>query len=108
VFVPLFGVFDFHLLPPGRFDLYAGPLLGYSWYDELFGASIDDHFIYGLGAGLDVVVGGRWAISGAVRFIQAEAEFREATGSLKGLGEINEDPWQVEIGVAYRFGKAGP
>ena len=106
-FVPLFGVFDVHLLPPGRFDLYAGPLLGYVWYDAMYGAKIDDHFIYGLGAGLDVGLGDRWAISGGVRFIQAEAEFREATGSLKGIGEINVDPWQVEIGVAYRFGKAG-
>jgi hypothetical protein len=108
MFVPLLGSFDLHLLPSGRWDLYAGPLLGYIWYDNLFGTLVDDHFVYGLGAGLDVGLGGRWAMSGAVRFIQAEAEFRQAKEPLRGLGEINVDPWQVEFGVAYRFGKAGP
>lgn len=104
VFIPLLGLLNIHLLPPGRFDLYAGPLVGYSWYDELFDGWVDDHFIYGLGAGLDVGLGGGWAFSAALRFVEAEAEPREGGPLVDGTGEINVDPWQVQLGIAYRFG----
>jgi hypothetical protein len=102
--LPLFGVFDVHFLPPGRWDLYAGPLVGFAWYDDLFGGWVDDHFLYGLGTGCDLELGSGFALSAIVRFIQAETEPREGGPLLRGTGEINVDPWQLAIGVAYRFG----
>jgi len=104
VFIPLIGIFDLHFLPPGRVDLYAGPLVGYTWYDELFSGWVDDHFIYGFGGGIDVSLGRHWGLSAALRYIQAEAEPREGGPILNGTGEINVDPWQVELGIVYRFG----
>lgn len=101
--LPLFGVFDVHLLPPGRWDLYVGPLFGFAWYDDLFGGWVDDHFLYGFGTGFDVELGSGFALSGIVRFIQAETEPREGGPLLRGTGEINVDPWQLSFGVAYRF-----
>lgn len=101
--IPLFGVFDVHLLPPGRWDLYAGPLFGFSWYDDLFEGRVDDHFLYGIGTGLDVELGSGFALSAVVRFIQAETEPREGGPLLRGTGEINVDPWQLSVGMAYRF-----
>lgn len=102
--LPVFGAFDVHLLPAGRWDLYVGPLFGFAWYDDLFGGWVDDHFLYGLGTGLDVELGSGLALSAIVRFIQAETEPREGGPLLRGTGEINVDPWQLSLGVAYRFG----
>lgn len=103
VFVPLSGQFDVHLLPPGRFDPYAQLLFGFSWFDEIFGGWVDDHFYYGWGAGLDINLTDRWAIAAVVRFLQVEAEPREGGAVLRGTGEIDVDPWQFAVGVAYRF-----
>jgi hypothetical protein len=108
VFIPLSGQFDFHFLPPGRYDLYASALLGYSWYDELYGGWVDDHFFYGWDVGLDVGVTKQWAISAVARFLQVEAEPREGGYLLRQTaGEINVDPWQLAVGLAYRFGSRG-
>lgn len=101
VFVPLSGQFDVHLLPPGRVDLYAQLVFGFSWFDEVFGGWVDDHFHYGWGAGLDIDLTERWAIAGVVRYLQVEAEPREGGAVLRGTGEIDVDPWQVAVGVAY-------
>lgn len=104
VFVPLSGQFDVHLLPAGRTDLYAQLLVGFCWFDEIFGGWVDDHFHYGWGAGLDVDLTERWAIAGIVRFLQVEAEPREGGALLRGTGEIDVDPWQFAVGLAYRPG----
>ncbi len=103
VFAPLLGVFDIHMLRPGRFDLHAGPLFGYTWYDTLFGGIVDDHFVSGVNLGFDVVLSDRWALSTTAIYFDSEAEPQHGASRLRKSGEINVDPLQFEFGVAYRF-----
>jgi len=103
-FTPLFVGANFHLTPGRSFDVYLGPFVAWVTYGDLElgdeSISIDDDFGLGAVVGIDLPVGrGRWNFSGALRYLQTEAD----PGSGPDDRPLDVNPWIVQAGVGYRF-----
>lgn len=100
---PLLVGTNFHFGSGEKVDLYAGPFVGWVFFDSVAfqGDRIDvkNDFAYGATVGLDVPFGeGGMNFSGAVRYMIASAEPDEP-----GATSLDVDPWIVLVGLGYRF-----
>lgn len=110
--VEVFSLFAgpmFHLTPNSRVDLFVGPLVALTDYDDaefnLFGQPMEKDFDgeLGIGAqlGLDIPfkVDGAWGLHLGTIYLDSTAE-----GDPAGF-ELDVDPWLFNIGLSYTFGR---
>ena len=97
---------NFHLLKDAPVDLYVGPNIGYTLWNDLevenspVEISIDDEFTYGAQVGLDVPFGDTWAFNVQLRYRLLEAA---AEDDSEGDDVIEVDPAEARVGFAVRF-----
>lgn len=101
---------NYHFLPKGRADIFAGPFVAVVNYGDIdisaglgnasARQSVDTEFAWGVIAGLDVPIGtGGWSLQSNVRYIDANMESTVDGDRLSG----DLDPLILSIGFAYRF-----
>lgn len=100
---PLLVGTNFHFGPNEKVDLYAGPFVGWIWYDDINLAgeriSIDNDWTYGAVVGVDVPFGeSKLSFSGAFRYMIATA-----TPDEPDPVDLELDPWIAMVGVGYSF-----
>lgn len=97
--MPLTLGLNVHLLGEDGLDLYVGPVAGYVWFGDLEiegeTVAIDDDVTFGAVLGLDVPLGDRWIVGGAVRYLAVSADLE---GESLGV-----DPWVVHAHAGVRF-----
>ncbi len=97
---------NFHPLETsGRFDLFLGPFIGFSNFDDADfsalgttkGYDFDGGFLWGAQIGFDLLFteGGPWAFTSALRYLETSAE--------ENSFEIDLDELILSAGIAYRF-----
>lgn len=103
----LFSV-HFHVVRNDALDLYAGPTVGYVFYDdlEIFDGEVlvwnlNDDFGYGAVAGLDASVGGGWSFSATLRYLATGAELDEREQLT--VFDIDIDPVMIQAGASRRW-----
>mgnify|MGYP001049727342 CR=1 FL=1 len=101
--MPILFDANFHVLKGKPVDLYLGPTLGYSMWDdwEFEGDTqkIKDQFVYGLNFGLDVPFAENWAFTAGLRYLFVEAEPDEDDSG----DAIGVDPLVLTVGIGYKF-----
>jgi outer membrane protein W len=108
---PIFAVFNVHLTPDGRTDLYVGPLLAYVIYSSIELVSDPwfsrDRFVtdndvgVGFNVGLDIRLGDAgWALTTALKYLDTTLE---ASPPDESVGRTAVNPWIFGVGVSYRF-----
>lgn len=94
---------NFHFLPNRKFDLYAGPFVGYVLYDTVRvdgeNVGIENDFAYGAVAGVDVPFGsGNLAFNASARYMIADAEPK-----VEDPQALEMDSTILQFGLSYRF-----
>ena len=100
-FEPISATLEFHLVPTEVVDFWIGPTVSWVHWGDL---KLEDGDIkkgstdtaYGATVGLDVGLGRNFAITGAVRYLNAKADW----GDFK---DAKVDPLFARLGVAIRF-----
>jgi len=100
-FEPISATLEFHLVPESAFDLWIGPTVAWvRWGDlELADGSkieTDAESAFGATLGFDVGLGERLALTGAVRYLDADAD-------LEGFAPFAVDPLFARVGLAIRM-----
>jgi len=101
---------NYHFLPEGKVDLFAGPFVAAVNYGDIditagIGSvgtrqSVDTEFTVGVIAGLEMPIGnGGWSLQSNVRYIDANMESNVDGDRLTG----DLDPFIFSVGIAYRF-----
>ena len=104
---------NYHFLEPdSKFDLWAGPFLGFVSFDDASyhadtveattqatTVKFDDAFTWGLQVGFDVPARNGWAFFGAVRWFSLELEPTNVNDAF----DFNLNPLMWNAGVSYRF-----
>lgn len=105
---------NFHLTPDHRADVYIGPLLGFTQYDDgqfsldrgLVRVDFDDDSALGAQVGVDVPFrrDGRWGFNSALRYLPSSTEVTNF-GAVVGSDdiEIDVDPLLFSAGISIRF-----
>ena len=100
-FEPISATLEFHIVPTQVVDFWVGPTVSWvHWGDlklvdgEIKKGSTDT--AYGATVGLDIGLGPNFAITGAVRYLNAKADW----GDFK---DTKVDPLFARLGVAVRF-----
>lgn len=119
--MPLTVALNFHFVQNPGVDVYAGPVVGYVFMDDLeidpgLGVltfpsftetdsldgetvRIDDTFAYGAFVGVDAALGGGgWFFHGSAGYMLFSAEIDEP-----GAPELDIDPFVLRTGVGVRF-----
>ncbi len=105
---------NFHLTPDRRADLYIGPLLGFTQYDDGqfnlgrggFRVDFDDDSALGAQVGVDVPFkrDGRWGFNSALRYLPSSSEVTNFGVPVGGEDiEIDVDPLLFSAGISIRF-----
>lgn len=107
---------NFHLVRSEKLDFYAGPLVGYAFYDDkvVRGVKIvmDPEVLYGLNAGLDVPINEQgWFFNCSFKYFQqqvsADHKFGDGPGAANGHDtletEFDLNPYVLTAGLAWRF-----
>ena len=97
----------FHLTPRSRVDLFVGPFVAFTDFDDLeFSAlginreiDFDSEFGFGLKLGLDIPFrpDGNWGLHLGTIYLDATAETDPPDF------ELDVDPWLFNVGLSYRF-----
>lgn len=100
-FEPISVTLEFHLVPGRAFDLWIGPTVAWVRWGDLElndGTKIetDAESAFGATLGIDIGLGDRVALTGAVRYLDADAD-------LEGFAPLAVDPLFARLGVAIRF-----
>lgn len=99
---------NFHPLEnTGRFDLFLGPFIGFSNFDDADFTALgtnkqydfDGGFLWGAQVGFDLLFseGGPWAFTSALRYMETTAEEKSF--------DIDLDELILSAGIAYRFAR---
>jgi outer membrane protein W len=112
-FSALTAGFNIHLTPDAAVDLYVGPLLVYTNYnDDSFGfldgnhdftslISGNDNFTFGVQLGVDIPLrDGPWAVNFAARYIDSSLSLTKDGGT---GDRLTFDPLILSAGFGYRF-----
>ena len=115
---PTFSV-QYHFLPDGVFQPYAGAGLNYTTFfsEEVSGdaraagvtnLSLDDSFGLALQVGADWMLNDSWSINLDIRWIDIETDatltIDDGTGPESGdIGKVEIDPWVYSLNIGYRF-----
>lgn len=100
-FEPISATLEFHLIPERAFDLWIGPTVAWvRWGDlELADGSkieTDAESAFGATLGFDLALGERLALTGALRYLDADAD-------LEGFRPFAVDPLFARLGVSIRI-----
>ena len=96
----------FHVLKDSVVDLYLGPQIGFTIWDDLElergggDVSLDDEFTWGAQVGLDVPLGDTWAFNVMARYRVLEAAVEDDD---EGDDVIDINPVEARIGFSVRF-----
>ena len=112
-FTALTAGFNLHLTPDSPVDLYLGPLVMYSRYDDVFlktrvdGQTFDDrlgsddYLAAGGQIGLDIPFGNRaWGLNLAAHYLRTRLQLDDVGD---GDSRVNYDPLVLHAGLGYRF-----
>lgn len=112
--------FQYHFMPDGKFQPYAGLGLNYTTFfsidvdsglAEALGApgaavdlDLDDSFGIAAQLGADIMMNDRWLLNVDVRYISIETD---ATLSADGVAEdpikLDVNPWVYSLNIGYKF-----
>ena len=98
---PLSATLNFHIIPTKVVDLYLGPTASYFIWgdvdiDDVGEFKTDNEVAWGASLGLDIGIGKAFAITGGLRWLNADIEPED-------LDKIGVDPLFGRLGVAFRF-----
>ena len=110
-FTPITAGLNFHFTPDSRFDLYAGPLLGYVLYGDVGFDAGDgltaefeskDDFALGAQLGADIAIGkGGWSVNMALKYLAADLQVSDLDDGERT--DVSFDPIMFNMGLGYRF-----
>jgi outer membrane protein W len=103
-FTPVTVGINFHLTPGSKLDFFVAPVVGYVFYGDLdvYGdkVSMEDGFTYGATVGLDIPLGERWVVNGALRYLSTETKIDEPGFESDSL---DVSPVVFQVAMGYRF-----
>jgi len=98
---PISATLEFHLVPTRFVDLWVGPTASWVRWSDLHlaaGGRIEGSadFAWGATVGLDIGLAEHLALTGAVRYLDANAD-------LEGFDSLAVDPLFARVGLAVRY-----
>jgi outer membrane protein W len=86
---------NFHVFSRARFDLYLGPMVGYSFFGDAF----DNAFGYGAVLGADIGITKKGlALVAAIRYMRTDADTSDTPSST-----VPYNPLLYQLGLGWRF-----